>query len=109
VFPTNLLANAQKRRLCLRNIFFDVGNYAIDAQFDLEMENILTSSPGMGGPEDAQKYIKDSYEVAILNNTGRGRLLKNDREIVYNGLINLYNQRCGRLAVIPQADYVWVV
>lgn len=87
---------------------FAVGNYAIDAQFDIEMENILTA-PGMGSPEDAQKYIKDSYEAAILNNTGRGRLLKNDREIVYNGLINLYNQRCGRLGVIPQAEYVWTV
>lgn len=88
---------------------FNVGNYPIDAQFDTEMETILTGDPKMGDAESVHTYIKESYENSIQNNLGRGRLLKNDREIVYNGLINLYNQRCGRLVAIPQADYVWAV
>jgi len=86
---------------------FDVGNYTIDSQFDTEMENIIVNK--YGDPESAHAMIKESYEQAVVNNLGRGRLLKNDREIVTNGLLNLYNQNCGRLAVIPQADYVWSV
>jgi hypothetical protein len=50
-----------------------------------------------------------SYENAVINNLGRGQLLKNDREIITNGLINLYNQNCGRIVAIPQAVYVWSV
>jgi hypothetical protein len=86
---------------------FNVGNYAIDAQFDAELENIIVSK--YGDPDSAQEAIKESYNNAILNNLGRGALLKNDTAIVMNGLINLYNQNCGRLAVVPQADYVWTV
>ena len=86
---------------------FEHGNYELDAQFDKELENILVTK--YGDPETSQRSIKDSYENAIVNNLGRGRLLKNDTEIVMNGLINLYNQNCGRLAVIPQADYDWSV
>jgi hypothetical protein len=44
-----------------------------------------------------------------MMNLGRGVMLQNHREIVVSGLINLYNQKCGRLKLIPQADYVWVV
>ena len=62
-----------------------------------------------GDPDSAQEAIKESYKNAILNNLGRGQLLKNDTAIVMNGLINLYNQNCGRLAVLPTADYVWSV
>jgi len=86
---------------------FEHGNYTLDADFDIELENILATK--YGDPDTSQKAIKESYENAIINNLGRGRLLKNDTEIVMNGLINLYNQNCGRLAVIPQADYVWSV
>ena len=86
---------------------FDIGSYSIDTQFDTEMETILVNK--YGDPESVHTDIKISYEKAVLGNQGRGRLLKNDREIVTNGLINLYNQNCGRLAVIPQADYVWSV
>jgi hypothetical protein len=86
---------------------FNIGNYPIDAQFDNELENILVTK--YGPPEIVQKVIKDSYEAAVINNLGRGALLKNDREIVMNGLINLYNQNCGRLVAIPQAQYVWGV
>jgi len=86
---------------------FNVGNYALDAQFDTELENILVTK--YGDPESVQTAIKASYENAVLGNLGRGRLLKNDREIVMDGLINLYNQHCGRLAVIPTAEYVWSV
>jgi hypothetical protein len=86
---------------------FNIGNYPIDAQFDNELENILVTK--YGPPEIVQKLIKDSYEAAVINNLGRGALLKNDREIVMNGLINLYNQNCGRLVAIPQAQYVWGV
>lgn len=86
---------------------FEQGNYDIDSQFDKELENILVSK--YGDPETVQKCIKVSYENAITNNFGRGRLLKNDTEIIVNGLINLYNQNCGRLTIIPQAEYVWNV
>ena len=86
---------------------FNIGDHVIDAQFDTELENILVSK--YGDPESAQEQIKESYENAVIKNLGRGRLLKNDREIVMNGLINLYNQNCGRLVAIPQAEYVWSV
>jgi len=86
---------------------FNNGNYTIDTQFDVELENILVTK--YGDPLSVQTGIKNSYENALINNLGRGRLLKNDREIVMNGLINLYNQNCGRLAVIPTPDYVWAV
>lgn len=86
---------------------FNIGSYVIDAQFDVELENILVSK--YGDPESVQTTIKESYEHAVLNNLGRGRLLKNDREIMLNGLINLYNQNCGRLVAIPQSEYVWSV
>lgn len=86
---------------------FNVGNYVIDAQFDTELENIIATR--YGDPDSAQEAIKESYKNAILNNLGRGQLLKNDTAIVMNGLINLYNQNCGRLAVLPTADYVWSV
>jgi hypothetical protein len=86
---------------------FNSGNYVIDAQFDTELENIIVSR--YGDPETAQDEIKKSYNDAIINNLGRGQLLKNDTAIVMNGLINLYNQNCGRLAVLPTADYVWSV
>ena len=86
---------------------FNVGNYVIDAQFDTELENIIVSK--YGDPDSAQEAIKESYNTAILNNLGRGALLKNDTAIVMNGLINLYNQNCGRIVAIPQADYVWSV
>lgn len=86
---------------------FNHGDYELDAQFDQELANILTSV--YGDPDSVQSEIKESYSNAIINNLGRGRLLKNDTEIVMNGLINLYNQHCGRQAVIPQAEYVWSV
>ena len=86
---------------------FNIGNYIIDAQFDTELENILVTK--YGPPESVQKAIKVSYENAVINNLGRGQLLKNDREIITNGLINLYNQNCGRIVAIPQAVYVWSV
>jgi hypothetical protein len=87
---------------------FNIGNFVIDAQFDTELENIIVTK--YGDPDTAQEAIKDSYKDAVLNNTGRGNsLLKNDTAIVMNGLINLYNQNCGRLVAIPQADYVWKV
>jgi|688.fasta_scaffold196419_2 hypothetical protein len=86
---------------------FNIGNYVIDAQFDTELENILVTK--YGPPESVQKAIKVSYENAVINNLGRGQLLKNDREIITNGLINLYNQNCGRIVAIPQAVYVWSV
>lgn len=85
-----------------------VGNYVLDAQFDTELENILVNDPRMGDPDSVQRAIKESYENAVINNLGRGQLLKNDREIVMDGLINIYNQKCGRL-MLPQPNYVWTV
>ena len=86
---------------------FNIGNYVIDAQFDAELSNLIIAK--YGDPDTAQSAIKESYEDALTNNLGRGQLLRSDREIVMNGLINLYNQNCGRLKVIPPADYVWTV
>lgn len=85
-----------------------IGNYTLDVQFDQELENILVNDPRMGDPDSVQRAIKESYENAVLNNLGRGHLLKNDREIVMDGLINIYNQKCGRV-LLPQPNYVWNV
>jgi hypothetical protein len=94
---------------------FNIGGYTIDQEFDDELEIILAGDPNdpnsfgiYGDAESVQRGIKDSYENAIKNNLGRGSLLKTNKEIVMNGLINLYNQHCGRL-IMPPADYVWKV
>jgi hypothetical protein len=55
-----------------------------------------------------QEKIKLSYENAIYNGLGKGSLLDHHKTQVMNGLINLYNDHCGRL-VLPPADYVWKV
>ena len=93
----------------------NLGGYTIDAQFDKELEIILAGNPNdpsstglYGDAESVQREIKESYENAIRNNLGRGALLKNNKDIIKNGLINLYNQHCGRL-IMPPADYVWKV
>jgi hypothetical protein len=93
----------------------NLGGYTIDAQFDKELEIILAGDPNdpsstglYGDAESVQREIKESYENAIRNNLGRGALLKNNKDIIKNGLINLYNQHCGRL-IMPPADYVWKV
>lgn len=83
---------------------FNIEGYELDAQFDTELEQILVNK--YGDPETVQREIKASYEDAIKNNQGRGQLLKSNKEIVTAGLINLYNQNCGRL-IMPQASYVW--
>lgn len=88
----------------------------IDQEFDQELEIILAGDPNdpenkpglYGDPESVQREIKESYDNAIKNKLGRGQLLKSNKEIVMAGLINLYNQHCGRI-VLPQADYVWKV
>lgn len=85
---------------------FNVEGYELDAQFDTELEQILVTK--YGDPESVQKGIKESYDNAVANNLGRGQILKVNKEIVMDGLINLYNQNCGRL-ILPQARYVWKV
>jgi len=86
---------------------FDQGSYPLDAEFDQELANLLAKE--YGPPEAVHLSIKDSHDRAVMMNLGRGVMLQNHREIVVSGLINLYNQKCGRLKLIPQADYVWVV
>lgn len=86
---------------------FDISGIVCDAQFDQELEQILVTK--YGDPESVQLKIKASYEAALLNNQGRGELLNVHKEQVTAGLINLYNQNCGRLAVLPPAKYVWQV
>jgi len=85
---------------------FNVEGFEVDAQFDTELENILVTK--YGDPETVQREIKESYEDAVKHNTGRGQLIKSNKEIVMAGLINLYNQNCGRL-IMPNAAYVWKV
>jgi hypothetical protein len=84
----------------------NIGGYTIDDQFDTELEHIFVTL--YGDVETTQRKIKDSYDNAVANNLGRGTLLKSNKEIVANGMINLYNQHCGRL-IMPPADYVWKV
>lgn len=78
----------------------------LDQKFDVELANVLTTK--FGDPETVQEKIKDSYENAIYNGLGKGSLLDHHKTQVMNGLINLYNDHCGRLA-LPPADYVWKV
>ena len=78
----------------------------LDAQFDQELTTLLRNK--FGDPESVQEKIKLSYDTAILNNTGRGQLLKDHAEQVMNGIINAYNQNVGR-AVLPAPSYVWTV
>lgn len=107
VWPASPLILEVYRPLSYLYQAFNIGDYPIDAQFDTELENILVST--YGDADSVQQGIKDSFNHALENNLGRGSIPKNDREIVYNGLINLYNQKCGRLVAIPQATYVWQV
>lgn len=84
----------------------NIGGYAVDAKLDAELEEIFTRL--YGDAESTQREIKLSYDHAIANSLGHGQLLKTGREIVMAGMINLYNQRCGRL-MLPPAVYVWKV
>jgi len=79
---------------------------SLDAAFDTELANLLVKL--YGDSETAQQRIKDSYENAVYNGLGKGALLKTDKEIVVDGLINLYNEHVNR-AVLPAPVYVWKV
>lgn len=83
-----------------------VQRLTLDPAFDKELANALIKR--YGDADSAQAAIKESYERALLNNQGSGTLLANHREIVMAGLINIYNQDVGRIA-LPPADYIWKV
>lgn len=78
----------------------------LDANFDNEIIALLKKK--YGDPESVQEKIKQSYENAVYNGKGKGQLLGTHKEQVLNGLINLYNDKVGRL-VLPPATYVWKV
>ncbi len=78
----------------------------LDAKFDQELAQLLISR--YGDSETVQQAIKDSYDDAIRNGSGKGFILATHREQMVDGLINLYNQHVGR-AVLPAPDYVWKV
>jgi len=79
---------------------------ALDAQFDKELQDLLTNT--YGDPTTVQESIKESYWDAYYNNKGTGRPAEHDKTRVVDGLINLYNQKVNR-ATLPPADYVWKV
>jgi hypothetical protein len=78
----------------------------LDAKFDVELTALLKKK--YGDPESVQLKIKESYEQAITNGLGHGNYLDTHKTQVLNGLINLYNDNVGRVA-LPAADYVWKV
>ena len=78
----------------------------LDANFDNEIIALLKKK--YGDPESVQEKIKQSYENAVYNGKGKGQLLGTHKEQVLNGLINLYNDKVGRV-VLPPATYVWKV
>lgn len=78
----------------------------LDAKFDKELATLLVKL--YGDSETVQESIKASYDNAVYNGLGKGTLLRTDKEIVVDGLINLYNKHVGR-AVLPAPEYVWKV
>jgi len=78
----------------------------LDEQFDKELAQALINR--YGDADSAQEAIKDSFQNAIYNGQGSGNALNNHREIVMAGLINIYNQDVGRIA-LPPAEYIWKV
>lgn len=80
--------------------------FKIDTEFDLELENLLVSK--YGDPTSVQEGLKDSYWDAYYNNIGNGTPVDHDKSRVLCGLINLYNQKIGRIN-LPPAEYVWKV
>jgi len=78
----------------------------LDEHFDTELANALIER--YGDAESAQEAIKDSYEIAIRDKQGSGNLLTVHKDQVLAGLINIYNQDVGRIA-LPPAEYIWKV
>lgn len=78
----------------------------LDEQFDKELADALIKR--YGDADSAQEAIKESFQNAVYNGQGSGNALNNHREIVMAGLINIYNQDVGRIA-LPPAEYIWKV
>lgn len=78
----------------------------LDEQFDQELAQALINR--YGDADSAQEIIKESFQNAVYNGQGSGNALNNNREIVMAGLINIYNQDVGRIA-LPPAEYIWKV
>ena len=78
----------------------------LDEQFDKELADALVKR--YGDAESAQEAIKESYERAQVNKQGSGNLLTVHKDQVLAGLINIYNQDVGRIA-LPPAEYSWKV
>ena len=78
----------------------------LDEQFDQELADALIAR--YGDADTAQEKIKQSHENAVYNGQGTGTALRNHREVVMAGLINIYNQDVGRVA-LPPAEYIWKV
>jgi len=78
----------------------------LDAQFDTEISTLLIKE--YGDPESVQMDIKASFHNAVYHAAGSGVIPNHDRRRVLSGLINLYNQKVGRIK-LPPADYIWTL
>jgi len=78
----------------------------LDAAFDASLENLLITQ--YGDAESVQRELKESYWNAAHQNKGKGIMPDQDKRRVLSGIINLYNQKIGKI-LLPPADYRWTI
>ena len=72
------------------------------------IRNYMAAHPNAKPMDIADKLEISVSQIYVERNKIKLRE-KALKEQANTGLINLYNQHCGRLAVLPPAAYVWAV
>ena len=85
----------------------NVEGVKLDEQWDIEIAKLLTSQ--FGDPETAQDRLKKSFWKANEDGTGKGKLPKDDKGRVLNGLLCLYHQKGGTNIHTPRPEYQWQI
>ena len=81
--------------------------FDLDDKFDLELAAMLIKK--YGDPESIQECLKQSYWKAYNTpNKLKGQIPEHDKERVYNGIINFYNQNGGK-TMLPTPTCQWKV
>ena len=84
----------------------DIQGLTLDQQFFIDLGNELKSL--YGDPDTAQERLKTSLQDAIKNHQFNGAPQDHDQWRMHDAIINLYNQRVGKI-VLPTAQCQWKV
>lgn len=84
----------------------DIQGVTLDQQFFIDLGNELKSL--FGDPDTAQERLKTSLQNAIATKNYNGVPHDHDQWRMHDAIINLYNQRIGKI-VLPTAQCQWKV